>query len=105
MHVRDIQGHVIRSYPQRPLGFTYAASLGEVADRCVDTIGYLPDVVTCLHKVYLDAAPLSDPVGHFVDEMVAHGMPYAEAVLWWEVMDVNVHKTTYRNRVDLSSPL
>ena len=100
--VRDIRGHVVHSHPS---GCVYVPSLGEVADRCIDAIGYVPDVIMCLHKVYIDAAPLPNPVNHFVDEMVAHGMSNAEAILWWEVMNVDVNRTRYRKRVDLTTPL
>lgn len=109
MHVRDIQGYVIRSYTSCPLRTVSVPSLGVVADRIIDALGYETSTLLCIYTTCVEAAQLKTPLRYFTNQMVAYGMPRREASLWWDVIDRDVvqgqnGEASYvpRDRVDLS---
>lgn len=107
MHSCDIWGFIIKSYTGCPLPQVTVPSLGNLADRLVDALGYTPSTIVCLHKTYLDATPLKNPVRYFMNQMVQYEMPRLEASLWWEIVDVTLsdnREAVYRDQVDLGIP-
>ncbi|KAK7683363.1 hypothetical protein QCA50_013625 [Cerrena zonata] len=102
VHARNIYGHIVKSFKDRPSTSISVLSLGQLADRLADTLGHTTSTILRLHQTHLDAHQLSTPERYFVDTMVSHGMPYVDAVLYWDMMRLTPSRGfEFRERMSL----
>lgn len=80
VHVRDIDGQVIRSLKEIPSRTVTVPSLGRNADIIVDGFGYSVSTIVKLRNAFLNAREVVDnPCYAFIVEMVEQGMSLMEA--------------------------
>lgn len=107
MNVRGTNGEIIYVHRTCPTRWVVVPSLGQLADRLLDAMGYSQNTVLELHSAYIDAREFDDDDRgtYFVSAMGNYGMAHLEASFFYEMIELTLgDEFKYRDRMDLSPP-